>query len=338
MGGPATSNTDYTPQQVIEARYQQAVNRGDNQYVEVIKITVAFDPNFDEFAARTAYELRTRLYYRHDGGKNARGLVRATGDLAVIHKLFATVTPPLGKGTPIHLNAILGRRQDPQANMRWVMVIRFNNSEDFVEGEEIVVTANRASVAEKMMKTVIHHIMNDPKLPGERGKRIREMATIADKLGYPKNWDDLWFYERGAVVEYVDYQRTGDKRRQEMTRGTQGNLPFDGDIPLSGGSWRVYPFRQAATECARFGNQNADDCQGRVHNIMRHAEDEMLRTFEDVNRIVQKVGFLNGMDPHLTTDHSLDIFGPLAAAFIKHLVKLSNTPDTLYSTYIKFPN
>jgi hypothetical protein len=335
------NGTDYTPQQVIDARYQEAVNRNDTSWFEVRKITVAFESNFDEFAARTAFELRTRLYYRHDGGKNARGLVRATGDLAAIHKILVTAAPPTAKGSPIHLNAILGRRQDPVATKQWVMVIRFNDSEDFkfIDGKPIVLTADTTSTAKKLMDTVIHHaIMDCPNLPGERGKRICEMARIAEKVGYPANWN-LWYYERSLVDEYVDFQRTGNARRREMTLATGGKPPFDGDVAYPPGSWRMYPFRQAAIECAKQPDQNGDNCKAIVHNTLVHAEDEMLRTFSDIYKLTSKaevadsLGFMGSM----WSSDKMSLFGPLAGDFLKSLNDLLNTPDTLYSVYIKYP-
>jgi len=336
-----TAATDYTPQQVIDGRYQEAMKRRDTTWFEVRKITVAFDPNFDEFAASTAYELRTRLYYRHDGGRNARGLVRATGDLATIHKIFATGTPPPSKGTPIRLNAILGRRQDARANMQWVMVIRFNNSEDitFIDGDTYEVTVDPASVAEKMMKTVIHHATLDcPNLPGDPGKRICEMVKIADRLGYPKNWNVLWYYSRENVYEYLNFHNTGDKRRLEMTKATQGKVPFDGDRGYPPTPWRVYPFRQAADECLRRHNQSGDDCQRVVHDILVHTEAEMRQSFDDIHQLRAQAGGAVGLiNQTLWTRPEQNLFGS-GTAFLKHLVDLLKTNDTLYSVFLTYPD
>src|SRR5688572_20087366 len=131
--------TDFTDIAVIDQRRQEAFERGDKRWVSRHRIEAEFDTDFDVFAANVAHELRTYLYYRTDNGKNARGLVRATGDLKVIHEILRTATPRKPNGTAIRLTAILERRRDPDANMRWVMAIRFNDSDDvrFVDEDPV---------------------------------------------------------------------------------------------------------------------------------------------------------------------------------------------------------
>src|SRR5215471_16929749 len=46
---------------------------------------VNYNSDFNEFAASVAFALRTMIVYRTDGGRFARGLVRASGDLQNIH-------------------------------------------------------------------------------------------------------------------------------------------------------------------------------------------------------------------------------------------------------------
>jgi peptidoglycan hydrolase-like protein with peptidoglycan-binding domain len=317
-----SSPTDYTSQQVIDARYQEAVHRGDRILNDVRPITVKYDSNFDQFAAAVAYALRDQLYYRHDGGKNARGLVRATGDLKTIHSLYASFQHP-ANGTPIQLNAILQRRQDPQPDKRWVMAIRFNDSHgwgfvDVKEPENIVV--NPDDLKRKAMDSVLKAARLDcPNLPGNRGKRICEMVSIAERLKYPKNWD-LWYYERSIVDEYIDSMRTGPARRAEMTKSTGGKVPFDGPATIWGAEWRIYPFRDAAIRCSQGG-----DCKAITHNILVHSEDEINRTYADMTSLFHKVD-------------SAAWFGPLVETFRQHLVSLQNNPDTLYYPFVKYPN
>jgi peptidoglycan hydrolase-like protein with peptidoglycan-binding domain len=317
--------TDYTPTPVIDARYMQAVKRGDKANYRVYPIVVPFERDFDRFAARVAYALRDKLYYRHDGGKNARGLVRATGDLKVIHSLYSTGTPPPAIGTPIELNAIFGRRQDPRAPMRWVMVIRFNDSKGwgFVDVKDPdVIVADPASLPRKQMDTMLTQARLDCQAlqtQGNRGKRICEMVNIAGRLKYPKNWN-LWYYNRALVNSYVDWH-TRNARRKEMTRTTGGKLPFDGEGSLALGEWRIYPFREAAIRCA---GQSDASCRASIHNALVRAEDEMGRTFADM---VQKFSV-----------DSAGLFGPLVEEFRQHLVNLQRAQDSLYLAFGKYPN
>jgi len=155
-------------------------------------------------------------------------------------------------------------------------------------------------------------------LPGNRGKRICEMIAIAERLGYPKNWA-LWYYERGLVDKYVQFQTTNAERKQ-MTQATGGKWPFDGQGNMWGGEWRMRPFQQATIDCST-GKFN---CKARVHNILVHAEDEMLRTFQDIDKYV------------LSRD-AISAFGPLVEGFIRHVDSLVNDPDSLYSVFKKFP-
>lgn len=320
---PGKQRTDYTPTNVIDTRYTQAVKRHDHVLYTVNPITVKFDSNFDEFAARVAYALRDKLYYRHDGGRNARGLVRATGDLRTIHHLYLTNTPRTPNGTPIELNAILGRRQDPQAAMRWVMVIRFNDSKgwgffDFDPDSPIVV--DPAETERKAMATaLLHASLSCQDVPGFPGKRICEMVSIAERVKYPNNWN-LWYYDRLVVDDYVNW-RTGNPRRRDMTRATSGKMPFDGDAGYPHGNWRIYPFREAAVKA--FQQQDFGNRKAAVLHTLVHAEDEMRRTFVDILKMF--------------SIDSAAVFGPLVEEFRKHLADLQNTSDSLYSVFKKYP-
>lgn len=320
---PAQQRADYTPTSVIDARYTQAVKRHDHVLYAVYPITVKFDSNFDEFAARVAYALRDKLYYRHDGGKNARGLVRASGDLQVIHHLYLTNTPRTPNGTPIELNAILGRRRDPRAPMRWVMVIRFNDSKgwgffDFDPDSPIVVNPTETQ-QKAMASALLNASLACQDVPGFPGKRICEMVNIAERLKYPANWN-LWYYERLAVDDYVTW-RTGNARRRDMTRATGGKVPFDGDAGYPHGNWRIYPFREAAINA--FQQKDFDSRKAAVMQILVHAEDEMRRTFVDILKMF--------------SIDSAALFGPLVEEFRKHLASLQDTPNSLYSVFKKYP-
>ena len=320
---PGKQRTDYTPTKVIDARYTQAVKRNDHVLYAVYPITVKFDSNFDEFAARVAYALRDKLYYRHDGGRNARGLVRATGDLQVIHHLYLTNTPRTPNGTAIELNAILGRRQDPNASMRWVMVIRFNDSKgwgfvDFDPDSPLVIDPTETQ-RKAMAMALLHGSPACQDVPGFAGKRICEMVNIAERVKYPDNWN-LWYYERSVVDDYVNW-RTGNARRREMTRATGGKVPFDGEAGYPHGNWRIYPFREAATNA--FQQKDFDSRKAAVLQTLGRAEDEMRRTFVDILKMF--------------SIDAASLFGPLVEEFRKHLINLQDTANSLYSVFKKYP-
>ena len=91
---------------------------------------------------------------------------------------------------------------------------------------------------------------------GDRAKRLEDMLKIADRLGYPKNWD-MYYYARPAVHLYVkwesaqpDEDKMGASSETRQTYDEDRKIPFDGDtgspqfIP-----WRIYPFRDSAKLC-----------------------------------------------------------------------------------------
>ena len=98
-----SSPTDYTSQQVIDARYQEAVHRGDRILNDVRPITVKYDSNFQSISSCRKSPMRFAISSTifHDGGKNARGLVRATGDL----RDHSTLCTPASSILPMELRS-----------------------------------------------------------------------------------------------------------------------------------------------------------------------------------------------------------------------------------------
>jgi hypothetical protein len=318
----------------------EAVRRGDRTLVSVHKINPIFDRDFNIFAANVAFELRHRLYYRTDGGKNARGLVRATGDLAVLHRLFLTSSPPPTSGAPVQLNAVFIRRKDARMNVQWVMAIRFNNTSDFKfvdADEEPVATDNVSSIQEKMMKMYLNHAHGVAgKMVGDRGVRIRKMLDVADRVGYPRNWN-LWIYFSGAIWEFMNYRiRMDDEAtnpnspRRKMTAATGGRLPFTGSVS-PGTDWQLFPLREMVLACSKF--RTIEDCDATMHNQLKQAEAEIEKGFDAVARRANEVSSMPSSVNPFDTTPTATILGPMAFTFHKHLVGLTKDKDSLYSIW-----
>jgi hypothetical protein len=332
--------TDFTEIKIIDGRFMEAVRRGDRQLISVHAINPKFAPDFNVFAANVAYELRHRLYYRSDGGKNARGLVRATGDLAVLHKLFSTNSPPPKPGAPIRLNAVFIRRKDARAHMQWVMAIRFNNTSDFKfvdADEEPIATDKASSVQEKMMKLYLAHAHGVAgKMHGPPGIRIRKLLDVADRVGFPRNWD-LWIYYSGAVYQFMDWRIQLDDEetnpnspRRKMTAATGGRTPFTGSAG-PGVDWQTFPIRAMLLACSK--HQGIEDCDATMHNHLKQAEAEIEKTFDAV---IQRTNEVQSMTPSVNpfdTTPSGALLGPMAFRFHKHLVALTKDKDSLYSIW-----
>jgi len=342
MGNPAYSN-DYTAREVYEKHVKEAAQRHDILAFQVVGINdVPFDSNFDNFVSSVAYAIRGLVIYRSDGGNYARGLVRASGELEIIHKAYMALQSRPPNGTPIKLGAALYRRKHPDPTQRWMMWIKFT-APDFEFGDEIVATAD-TSVVDQGWKNVTENMLRHAHewihtQHGDRAQRVDGMLKIADRLGYPKNWD-MFYYRRRAVYLYIrweaaqpDEEALGPKsKRGKMTTATGGKVPFDGDtgfpehIP-----WRIYPFRDAAKKCMGL---DPDGCAAIISQQLKHHEEEMLATFRDIDAEINRVFSVpTSMNPFSMTGKSAASLGPLALAFLQHLNALTKDQDSFYSVY-----
>jgi hypothetical protein len=85
-------------------------------------------------------------------------------------------------------------------------------------------------------------------ISGNPGARIKQIVRLARRLGYP-GCKDLWYYNPGPMAYYVQFH-TNNAKRREMTKATNGTLPFDGDAGVMFGEWRIYYFRVIFSEFA----------------------------------------------------------------------------------------
>lgn len=88
------------------------------------------------------------------------------------------------------------------------------------------------------------------RIKGEPGKRIRKLVQVVKRVGHPACLD-LWYYNPINVRKFVALNTT-PKEIQDMTKATNGTLPFDGESGLysqrgpeeiTRGKWRIHPFR-----------------------------------------------------------------------------------------------
>jgi hypothetical protein len=342
MGNGAYS-ADYTAREVYVKHLKEAARRHDVLRYQWVGINnVPFDSNFNTFAGSVAYAIRALVIYRSDGGYYARGLVRASGELEGIHKAYMALQSRPRNGDPIRLAAALARRKDQDPTKRWMMGIKFR-APDFEFGDEIAVTVD-PSVVNQGWKNVTEHMLEHAhswirSQHGDRASRVVGMLNIADRLGYPKNWD-MFYYARPAVGLYVkwesaqpDEDRMGPRsKRGKMTTATGGKVPFDGDtgFPVHI-TWRIYPFRDAAKLCM---GKDPDGCAATVSQQLKHHEEEMLATFRDIDAEINRVFSVpTSLNPFSMTGKSAASLGPLALAFLQHLEGLAKSQDSLYSVY-----
>jgi hypothetical protein len=342
MGNPAYG-ADYTAREVYQRHREEAARRHDGAGFQWVHINnIPFDSSFDAFASSVAYAIRGLVIYRSDGGYYARGLVRASGDLESIHKAYMALQSRPPNGTPIKLNAALIRRKDPDPTKRWMMWIRFT-APDFEFGDEIVVTVDPSVVTQgwkNVTENMLHHAHSWIQTQqGDRAKRVIGMLKIADRLGYPKNWD-MFYYARPAVHLYVKWESAQPdedtmgprSKRGKLTTQTGGKVPFDGDTgPLEHITWRIYPFRDAAKLCM---GRDPDGCAAVISQELTHHEEEMLATFRDIDAEINRVFSVpTSLNPFSMSGKSAASLGPLGLAFLEHLDGLTKNQDSFYSVY-----
>lgn len=341
----ATSQrTDFMPMEEFVKRAREQIARGDRPIGETMMLTVKFDTNFDRFAANVAYELRHLVVYRTDGGHFARGLVRQTGQLALIHRDMVRSLMP--NGMKVRLAARLFRRANADPRLRWMMSVLFSKPVvNFSEAEDVGATPAVAAQAEKKLAEQVlfqASIILEVHWSGDRALRIKDWLKLAEQVGYP-GFLDLWYYNRVAVFEYVNWDTT-EGRRKAMTASTGGNLPFDGTTGSMSGTgtfsappdtpWRNYPFRTMMNKCR--GQSNVMDCHGMIGNELRFAENEILQSIADMAKQIKRVGPAAGTDFTSVSGSTADSISPLAGKFYRDVKARLTNPNTLYATYMKY--
>ena len=298
---------------------------------QVVAITPTFNDNFDSFAANVAYELRHYIVYRTDGGYFARGLVRATGELAIIHEELRKQKYPSGQR--ITLAAALYRRSHKVPTSRWMMSIKFGRVHIAPDKAEKIVAS--PAITAQSDKNLAEHVLdwaaqaaNEPSWTGERKKRLGDWVDLARNVGYPQ-FLELWHYNRGLVALFVQPQFSN--RRKAMTGGRLP--PYDGTY--QGIPWRVYPFKLIMAECKR--KTHVDDCYAHVANQLAQSERDIFSMIDDVYKATNKTAMAASQDTHPSsiTGSPEARFGDLAP-FLRDLKKQLNDVKSLMGTFTKY--
>jgi len=298
---------------------------------EVFVIYPEFDLDFDKFAASVAYQLRHQIVYRSDGGVFARGLVRATGDLAILHKEMRDAKIPVNQ--KVSMAAAMYRRKHSDPTSRYMMSVRFGRVA-ITEHESIEVNAS-AQVTAQSDANLGGRILDwaeqagsEPSWDSERKKRIADWAKIARLLGYPR-YLELWHYNRSIVAKFVQVQF--ENQREQMTGGRPA--PYDGSWGTE--NWRVYPFKLIMAECKR--KTNVDDCYAHAANQLKQSEGNVLAMINDVYKAMIKYGSAHSQDFRPgSVPGSADAKYRDLAPFLNDLKKQLNDINSLMQTYTQY--
>jgi hypothetical protein len=152
-------------------------------------------------------------------------------------------------------------------------------------------------------------------IDGNPGIRIRKMLKMVDDR--PAS---LWYYNPGAVTYYLQLNTTNDERRG-MTKDTNGQVPFDGDIgpgfEQSYHEWKVYPFSDIVVQDA---DQHQSDSSLKL--ALEGAESSIYKSWQEIANVESRFAVGGG-----------SALGPLVQTFIKHVYDLAETPGNLYYIY-----
>jgi len=175
--------------------------------------------------------------------------------------------------------------------------------------------------AEKPIMQRIQEIADT--ISGRPGKRIRQMLAIeslADTSapsGVQK--DRLWYYTPFAVSYYIKLL-TKDTDRLAMTKDTNGQFPFDGEIgPGWQGNyqWRTYPFADIVVRDTT--NPLSDSS---LQLALEAMEEDIYMSWQEMAGLNDQFALGGG-----------SALGELVDAFIKHVYDLAATPNHLYYIY-----
>ena len=158
-------------------------------------------------------------------------------------------------------------------------------------------------------------------IDGEPGKRIRRLVQVIIKAGYPAA-QELWYYNDMVIRVYVDW-KLGNAKRREMTKGTGGVYPFDGEsgaysqqgsMEHNRGHWRIHTVRALFEE---FGCEHWDAAA--IKRRLLQIDSEMYAGWHELDLI--------GFKTHQGGGSAYD---PEIGHFLDHVTYLSKDPTHLY--------
>src|SRR5260221_1294067 len=155
-------------------------------------------------------------------------------------------------------------------------------------------------------------------IPGIEGQRIRRMLAVVVGQDRPAA---LWYYNPAAVSYYIQLI-TSNADRQEMTKSTNGQFPFDGDTGLFRQSgekeWRIYPFSEIVVLDAT--NPQSDSS---LKLSLEGTENSIYKSWQDMANV----------EGHFATGGG-SALGPLVEDFLKHGHSLAEDSNHLYFIYV----
>ena len=306
------TRSDYASRDFFKNRLMKSLQQGDKHFKKIKRnVKVKFKHQFDEFVHQAAYAIRHHVVYRSDGGRIARGLVRATGDLGRIHRYYMETR--VANNAPMLLDFLFWRRRNKAPGQRWVMNLHIAPSEFHVM-KGVTIEVDEDKTAKERMRSLIDRAgMSTTKIRGQLGKRIWKLVDLMEEVDYPRVLD-LWVYNPLSVKQFMDFHTTENDRR-DMTRGTNGRMPFDGH---SGGhgQWRSYPFKQLA----QFYTKN-------------WTWDQINRKLVGIDKLI-----LDSREPIIDAKSRTSIgggssHGDRVQAFVAHVEALERSGKHLYSTF-----
>jgi hypothetical protein len=152
-------------------------------------------------------------------------------------------------------------------------------------------------------------------IDGSPGIRIRKMLEMVDDR--PAR---LWYYTPAAVSYYLQLN-TSDEERRGMTKDTNGQLPFDGDLGRGFEQfyheWRIYPISDIVVQ-----DTNEHQSDSFLKLSLEGMENSIYKSWEEIANVESHFAAGGG-----------SVVGPLVQAFVKHIYDLADTPGHVYYIY-----
>ena len=130
----------------------------------------------------------------------------------------------------------------------------------------------------------------------------------------------LWYYTPGAVSYYLQLN-TSDEERRGMTKDTNGQFPFDGDLGRGFEQfyheWRIYPISDIVVQ-----DTNEHQSDSSLKLSLEGMENSIYKSWEEIANVESHFAAGGG-----------SVVGPLVQAFVKHIYDLADTPGHAYYIY-----
>ncbi len=206
-----------------------------------------------------------------------------------------------------YLRNYVGCNQPSPSGHNWAFSSSANPGIIFIP----IFTANFEPEVIQPKEDILERLIKAAKrIPGAPGGRCQKIMAIAKGLG--ASWKSLWYYNGQAAFTFVQFQ-TGEAKRREMTKATNGKTPFSGSSGTYG-DWVILPFVDSLNNVCPNGNCTDKALEG----FLQWLDNQVSQSVQNMH---QAAGTQGGATSPMTDD------------FLQHVGQLAGNSNHLYSVY-----